>query len=251
MSILKSILSCRIKPAIKHKEGGALANVFAKPKRPNYLSLDSAEIHFSFVSKQTNYAVTEETLRAIFSEFGPVQDISIKKTCLNQRGEQTGYGFIHFPLNKEGIGAAIQASTVICQCFVDNVLYDCCLTKGFVEYLQTQQSYKPVVPQIPPVPQVVVPNSRPTLEPLKVPSPRYEMDYSAYQQPAQPQPHQPFQQQSLPQQHQQQSSFFTHNSQSGKSSPASSLSSLPCSFESYSSANYSSFSFATENRMFL
>jgi RNA recognition motif-containing protein len=57
--------------------------------------LQTAEIHFSFVSKQVKqnfikvdrshlfvqkkYVITEATIRSIFEEFGPVEDICIKK----------------------------------------------------------------------------------------------------------------------------------------------------------------------------
>jgi hypothetical protein len=112
-----------------------------KPKKQSigkFHPIESAEIHFSFVSKQRHFAVTEATLRAIFQEFGPVQDISLKKTELNHRGEQTGYGFIHYPLTPEGVGAAVQAANVICQLFVDHVLYDCCLTHSLILYLEQQ-----------------------------------------------------------------------------------------------------------------
>jgi RNA recognition motif-containing protein len=107
-------------------------------------TVDTAEIHFSFVSKQSTYLVTEATLRGIFSRFGEIQDISIKKTLFNQKGEQTGYGFIHYPLTEQGLSAAINASKVISQLFVDNVLYDCCLTHSLQEFLKSRNIPFPV-----------------------------------------------------------------------------------------------------------
>jgi RNA recognition motif-containing protein len=119
-----------------------------KPNNNNYNkhvhTVDTAEIHFSFVSKQSTYLVTEATLRAIFSRFGEIQDISIKKTLFNQKGEQTGYGFIHYPLTETGLSAAINASKVISQLFVDNVLYDCCLTHSLQEFLKSRNIPFPV-----------------------------------------------------------------------------------------------------------
>jgi hypothetical protein len=98
-------------------------------------TLHGAEIQFSFVSKQTTFLVTEATIRAIFQEFGEIQDICIKKTVFNDFGFQNGYGFIHYPLTTAGISAAIQASFIICQLHIDQVLYDCSFTHGFEKFL--------------------------------------------------------------------------------------------------------------------
>jgi RNA recognition motif-containing protein len=94
-----------------------------------------AELHFSFVSKQTDFLVTEATLRAIFEEFGPIQHICIKKTAFNERGGQNGYGFVHYPLTPEGINAAVKASSMVRQVVLDRVIYDCMMTHAFQKYL--------------------------------------------------------------------------------------------------------------------
>lgn len=46
--------------------------------------LTTAELHFSFISKQNIFLVTEATVRDVFNQFGPVQDVSIKKSGIDQ-----------------------------------------------------------------------------------------------------------------------------------------------------------------------
>ena len=100
----------------------------------------SAQIHFSFISKQQVHLVTEETVRKVFLNFGHVQDVTIKKTSTNPKtGEQTGYGFVHFPLTDTGIQSAISAAKVIRQVYINNVLYDCRLTWSLEEIIRRKQ----------------------------------------------------------------------------------------------------------------
>jgi RNA recognition motif-containing protein len=103
--------------------------------------LDSAQIHFSFISKQNSQVVTEASIREVFSQFGEVIDVCLKKSVIDQSmGEQNGYGFIHYPLTPEGINAALKASQTLCQVYVKNVLYDCCLTWNLEALIMQQQS---------------------------------------------------------------------------------------------------------------
>ena len=79
--------------------------------------------------------MTEATIRSIFESFGPIQDIRLKKAQFTQRGCQHGYGFVHYPLTPDGIGSAIQATSVICQLHLDDVVYDCSMTHALQQYL--------------------------------------------------------------------------------------------------------------------
>jgi RNA recognition motif-containing protein len=55
------------------------------------------QVHMSFISKQAVYIVDEKVLRDIFSAFGLVADISIKKHAFMQpQNFQSGYGFVYF-----------------------------------------------------------------------------------------------------------------------------------------------------------
>lgn len=97
---------------------------------------ESAQIHFSFISKQTQRVVTEAIIREVFSHFGEVKDVTIKKTTtLPRTGQQTGYGFLDYPLTDEGIQSALQASRIVKQVHIYDILYDCCLTWDLEEII--------------------------------------------------------------------------------------------------------------------
>lgn len=84
-------------------------------------------------------------MREIFNQFGEVKDVSLKKTFMNpETGEQNGYGFIHYSLDSDGIDAAIRATSVICQVLIDQVLYDCCLTRSLEASLLANQSHRSI-----------------------------------------------------------------------------------------------------------
>lgn len=54
--------------------------------------------------------MTEEFLRILFGQFGTVIDVSIKKSMIDQEmGRQSGYGFVHFALNRAGVSSAVKA----------------------------------------------------------------------------------------------------------------------------------------------
>jgi hypothetical protein len=99
-----------------------------KPMRLPKPNIQNAQLHFSFISKQSNFIVTEATVRNLFQQFGDVDDIYMKKSEIDKRGEQTGYGFILFTMNAAGLKSALHASNVVKQIMVDQVLFDCCLT---------------------------------------------------------------------------------------------------------------------------
>ena len=90
---------------------------------------NSAQVHFSYLTENVNFLITEETIRNLFIEFGEIDDVAIKKSVVDVIGHsQSGYGFVHFPLNEEGIRSAIRATSVIHQVLIKEVLFDCCLT---------------------------------------------------------------------------------------------------------------------------
>lgn len=103
-------------------------------------SVETAQLHFSFIAYPT-VLVTEGTVRRVFLNFGHVQDVTIKKTSTKPKtGEQTGYGFVHFPLTDAGIHSAICGAKVIRQVHIDNVLYDCRLAWSLEEIIRRKQS---------------------------------------------------------------------------------------------------------------
>jgi hypothetical protein len=44
----------------------------------------TAQLHVSFISKQVAYLVSEETIRSLFSSFGKVVDVVLKKATFDQ-----------------------------------------------------------------------------------------------------------------------------------------------------------------------
>lgn len=76
-------------------------------------------------------------------EFGVVEDVSIKRTQTNNNSRiQHGYGFIRFRRDRNEVGAALQAVSVICQVDINHVLYDCCLTRSFEASIVSPPSYQ-------------------------------------------------------------------------------------------------------------
>eukprot|EP01031_Cornospumella_fuschlensis_P027844 gene27844-33625_t len=59
------------------------------------------QVHVSFISKQLRVIVTERVLRDLFSVFGHVADVTIKKHAAHQKDQrQSGYGFVYFFSNE-------------------------------------------------------------------------------------------------------------------------------------------------------
>lgn len=50
-----------------------------RPKDPTE-SLRTAQIHISYISRQTDAVISESSLRSLFSQFGEVVDVTIKKS---------------------------------------------------------------------------------------------------------------------------------------------------------------------------
>ena len=73
--------------------------------------------------------ITEATLRGLFSMYGEVVDVAIKKTQFDRKLKiQNGYGFVHYAMTSEGVHSAITATKAIHQVTIDRVTYDCSLS---------------------------------------------------------------------------------------------------------------------------
>lgn len=115
--------------------------------RPNNKDSDfsSAQVHYSYLSHNTRDLITEESVRNVFSQFGEVDDVTIKKSSIDSRTNcQSGYGFIHFPLSDEGIDAAIRATSFLRQIMVGDVLYDSCLTRSLEAIIRSKNRSVPM-----------------------------------------------------------------------------------------------------------
>lgn len=106
-------------------------------KEPVKSNKQTAEVHFSFLTKQTTYLITEATIRQQYEKFGDIIDVVIKRTKLNEKlNFQNGYGFVRYELCHEGIQAAINATKFMHQVNVDGVNYDTHLTHALETLLE-------------------------------------------------------------------------------------------------------------------
>jgi mating pheromone-induced death protein 2 len=71
--------------------------------------------------------VTKDVIRQLFSQFGEVVNVILKNSSISPE-KQCGHGFIQFPSSIEGTKAALQATAIIHQVIINNVLYDCALS---------------------------------------------------------------------------------------------------------------------------
>lgn len=103
-------------------------------------SIDTAQVHFSYVTNKVE-ALKEDVFRNVFQNFGPVLDVAIKKSQYHpDKGVQTGYGFIHYPLTEEGIACALEAVRSLHELVLDSVKYSCRLSHALEEYLKIGNS---------------------------------------------------------------------------------------------------------------
>lgn len=56
------------------------------------------------------------------------------------KGVQTGYGFIHYPLTEEGIACALEAVRSLHELVLDNVKYSCRVSHALEEFLKMRQT---------------------------------------------------------------------------------------------------------------
>lgn len=88
--------------------------------------------------------VTEDTIKKIFSTFGEVKDVVIKKLVVNQKANTlTGYGFIHYPLSSNGITAAKMAAWKMKENTVDNIIFRCSISHGLQQLIQQESTISP------------------------------------------------------------------------------------------------------------
>jgi len=81
-------------------------------------------IHCTFISYQVDFMVTEASLRDLFSQYGTVMDVAIKKSTIHKEiPRQSGYGFIHFSTYPEGITSALEAVKYLNDATISNVHY--------------------------------------------------------------------------------------------------------------------------------
>jgi len=96
----------------------------------------SAQVHISYLTKQLGVLVTEQMIFDLFSSFGHVLEVSLKKKCVDtEMSIQNGYGFVHYPLTNEGIDSALKAVEALHQVTINNVSYDCSVSNQLRQVL--------------------------------------------------------------------------------------------------------------------
>lgn len=106
----------------------------------------TAQLHVGFVAKDFRFAVTEATLRKLYSQFGDLIDVTIKKNKFSkQRGTQIGYGFIHYPLTLAGIDSARTAIQCTNNITIDSVTYQCSFSNGLKDYMVSVFNVSPTM----------------------------------------------------------------------------------------------------------
>eukprot|EP00599_Poterioochromonas_sp_BG-1_P007941 CAMPEP_0173150624 /NCGR_PEP_ID=MMETSP1105-20130129/11077_1 /TAXON_ID=2985 /ORGANISM="Ochromonas sp., Strain BG-1" /LENGTH=381 /DNA_ID=CAMNT_0014065807 /DNA_START=91 /DNA_END=1236 /DNA_ORIENTATION=+ len=110
----------------------------------------TAQLYVTFASSNLYIPISELSLRELFSQFGKVTDVTIKQIEVNQEvGIQSGYGFVHFQLNEEGIRSAMLATEQVHNSMIQRVRYQCRLSHGLKKYLANLPPFmqRPIQPQ--------------------------------------------------------------------------------------------------------
>ena len=111
-----------------------------------------AQVHVAFQSK-TDVPISESLIRFIFEKYGEVVDVVIKKLNFNKEmHEQSGYGFVHFPLNEAGVEGAINAVQHLNEAVSENVYLRCSVSHGLTELLKARGLSPPASSPAFPVP---------------------------------------------------------------------------------------------------
>lgn len=123
-------------PLHAHSQGHAHSHAQGQGAGGRSRYVRTAQVHISYLSKQLNLIVNEHFIRDIFSNFGEVLEVSLKKMCVDaEMCIQNGYGFVHFPLSAEGIKSAFQAVEALHQVTINQISYDCSVSNQLRQVL--------------------------------------------------------------------------------------------------------------------
>lgn len=101
--------------------------------------IETSAVHVSFISYQTSRLVTEESLRALYSKYGRVLDVSIKKSMIDRDiSRQSGYGFVHYELTKEGVVSAVAAAKELTDTTIDDVNYKSSISHNLKKFIHSE-----------------------------------------------------------------------------------------------------------------
>eukprot|EP00981_Chlorochromonas_danica_P008203 scaffold2062_cov181-Ochromonas_danica.AAC.7 len=98
------------------------------------------QVHVSFISKQISMVITEKVLREIFSPFGRIADVAIKKhTSVPKQHRQSGYGFVYF----YEADSAYRALHALKHSTVRDITLDCSISHKSEHMIKQQMRYRP------------------------------------------------------------------------------------------------------------
>ncbi len=90
--------------------------------------------------------VTEESLSQLFSKFGVVRDVSIKKSTIEPDvGRQCGYGFVHFDVTQEGVESAVLAAKTLQDTTIEEVNYKSSISHNLSKLIHGEESPSPQI----------------------------------------------------------------------------------------------------------
>mmetsp|Transcript_27414 Transcript_27414/g.29921 ORF Transcript_27414/g.29921 Transcript_27414/m.29921 type:complete len:309 (+) Transcript_27414:78-1004(+) len=131
-------------------------NLQEDPFRVTFLSsleskketIQTAQIHVSFLTRQTQRPFCELDLRQVFGQFPNLVDVAIKKNVTSPT-LQSGYAFVHYSMNDAGIRSALAAVECLNGRTVDGVKFECSVTHGLKTHLislkSVQKSFSPAL----------------------------------------------------------------------------------------------------------
>ena len=91
---------------------------------------------------QIDNLVTVESLQALFSSYGTVLDVSIKRSTIDKSTKfQSGFGFIHYSSQQDGIAAAFQAAKTLYDERIENVNYTCKISHALEKFLTSAHAH--------------------------------------------------------------------------------------------------------------
>lgn len=119
------------------------------------------QIQVSFVTRRMDILVNEDLLDKIFSAYGEIMDVTIKKHVIdNSRKNQSGYGFVFYPSYDQAMNAIHNTKKLT----LNGITYDCNLTHRsedqLKKHIEHSSSSSPPPPP-PPPPPLLFPHSAP------------------------------------------------------------------------------------------
>eukprot|EP01040_Poterioochromonas_malhamensis_P009996 gene9996-10862_t len=109
-------------------------------------SKNFTQIHVSFICKRgRGFVVNEQVLRDIFTPFGQIADVAIKKHSRNPKQQrQTGYGFIYFVNAEDACRAVIALKNTT----LHDITFDCNISHKSEHMIRSM--LEPTLPTAPP-----------------------------------------------------------------------------------------------------